>query len=58
MKINGLELPGIDAAPFLQPQFAGMLTFSDSIDEILAGFASYVPPPSKWSPATSPAARP
>ena len=43
---------------FLQPQFAGMLSFSGSIDEILAGFASYVPPPSKWGSATGPAARP
>jgi len=25
-----------------------MLTFADSIETILAGFRSYVPPPSKW----------
>ena len=43
---------------FLLPQFATMLTFSDSIDEILTGFRSYVPPPSKWTSAASGALRP
>jgi uncharacterized protein (TIGR00730 family) len=36
------------AAGFLLPQFAAMLTFSDSIETILAGFRCYVAPPSKW----------
>jgi uncharacterized protein (TIGR00730 family) len=43
---------------FLQPQFAGMLAFSESIDEILTGFASYVPPSSKWTSSASPAPQP
>jgi uncharacterized protein (TIGR00730 family) len=34
---------------FLAPQFAAMLTFSESIDEVLTAFRSYVPPPSKWT---------
>jgi uncharacterized protein (TIGR00730 family) len=34
---------------FLLPQFATMLTFSDNISLILAGFRGYVPPPSKWT---------
>ncbi len=38
---------------FLLPQFAGMLTFSDSIDEMLAAFRSYVPPPGKWAPVST-----
>jgi uncharacterized protein (TIGR00730 family) len=46
------------AEGFLPLQFSGMLTFSDSIDAILAGFRSYVPPPSKWSPAAAPAVPP
>jgi uncharacterized protein (TIGR00730 family) len=42
---------------FLLPQFAAMLTFCDSIETILTGFRSYVPPPSKWT-ATGNAVRP
>jgi hypothetical protein len=34
---------------FLLPQFATMLTFSDNISLILAGFRGYMPPPSKWT---------
>jgi len=37
---------------FLLPQFATMLTFSDDISRILAGFRAYLPPPSKWAPHT------
>jgi uncharacterized protein (TIGR00730 family) len=43
---------------FLRPQHAAMLTFSDSIDELLAGFRSYVPPPSKWTAAAGAVAPP
>jgi len=39
------------AEGFLQPHHASMLAFSDSIDELLAGFRSYVSPPSKWTAA-------
>ena len=34
---------------FLLPQFAAMLTFSEDISRIMAGFRSYVPPPGKWT---------
>ena len=34
---------------FLLPQFAAMLTLSERIDDVLAAFRSYVPPPSKWT---------
>jgi uncharacterized protein (TIGR00730 family) len=37
---------------FLLPQFATMLTFSDDISRILAGFRAYLPPPSKWAAHT------
>lgn len=43
---------------FLAPQFARMLKFSDSIDQILDGFRSYVPPPAKWTSAANQAVRP
>jgi uncharacterized protein (TIGR00730 family) len=43
---------------FLVVEHAGMLTFSSSIDEILAGFRAYAPPRSKWVSAAIPAARP
>ena len=36
---------------FLPAQFATMLTFSESIDDLLTRFRSYVPPPSKWTSA-------
>jgi uncharacterized protein (TIGR00730 family) len=39
---------------FLSPEHAGMLAFSDSIEEILAGFRAYVPPPIKWTSAAGP----
>src|SRR5262245_27161586 len=34
---------------FLLPQFAAMLTFSEDISRIMAGFRGYVPPPGKWT---------
>ena len=37
------------SAGFLLAPFAAMLTFSDNIETILAGFRSYVPPASKWT---------
>jgi hypothetical protein len=37
---------------FLLPQFATMLTFSDDISLILAGFRAYLPPASKWTSHT------
>lgn len=43
---------------FLLPRFARMLMFSERIDEILAGFESYVPPPGKWTSAADAAVRP
>jgi hypothetical protein len=43
---------------FLLPQHAGMLAFSESIDELLAGFRSYAPPPSKWTSAAGDVPRP
>jgi uncharacterized protein (TIGR00730 family) len=43
---------------FLLPQFARMLKFSDSMDEILDSFRSYVPPPGKWTSAADRAVRP
>lgn len=43
---------------FLLSQFASMLKFSDSIDEILDSFRSYVPPPGKWTSAADRAVRP
>jgi uncharacterized protein (TIGR00730 family) len=43
---------------FLLREHAGMLAFSDSIEELLAGFRSYVPPPSKWTSAAGGVAPP
>jgi uncharacterized protein (TIGR00730 family) len=43
---------------FLLPQFAAMLTFSEDIDDVLSGFRSYVPPPSKWTSAAGKAVTP
>ena len=43
---------------FLLPHFARMLRFSGSIDEVLDGFRSYVPPPGKWTSAADNAVRP
>jgi uncharacterized protein (TIGR00730 family) len=46
------------AEGFLLPQFAAMLSFSESIDDVLAKFRSYVPPPGKWTSAPSGPVRP
>ena len=43
---------------FLLPQFAAMLTFSQSIEEILTGFQDYAPPLSKWTSTTGTEVRP
>jgi uncharacterized protein (TIGR00730 family) len=43
---------------FLHPQHASMLIFSDGIDEMLARFRSYQPPPAKWTPAGGGAPQP
>lgn len=37
------------AEGFLLPPFVSMLTFSDNISLILAGFRAYAPPASKWT---------
>ncbi|WP_440867590.1 TIGR00730 family Rossman fold protein [Symbiopectobacterium purcellii] len=36
---------------FMKQTYADMLTFSDSIEDILRVFATYTPPPHKWTPA-------
>lgn len=37
---------------FMKQPYADMLLFSDNIDDILSSFASYTPPPHKWTSGT------
>jgi uncharacterized protein (TIGR00730 family) len=53
-----IMVEGMASEGFLLPQFASMLTFSESIDTILTAFQSYVPPPSKWTFTASAGVRP
>lgn len=38
---------------FLNPALADMVSFSDQVEALLAGFRSYVPPPRKWTSTTA-----
>ncbi|WP_409306383.1 TIGR00730 family Rossman fold protein [Pectobacterium sp. B1J-3] len=42
---------------FMKQPYSDMLQFSDNIDDILSSFASYTPPPHKWTSGTRTVAR-